>query len=1081
MDPFLSQKNYPAMLMLPKAPSLVSALLTGVCALTYATDPGSRPEWKDIGTIQVGTEAPRASFTPFPDRESALEHIFRPERSSLRYSLEGVWDFKLASSPHRAIADFHLPTFTPNSLRSYDTVGWGTIEVPSNWHMQGYGLPIYTNVRYPFPIENFAVPEQWNEVGHYRRSFSLPEDWAWEPGSDDKIFLHFAGVNSAFTVWVNGEKVGYSQGSRTPAEFDVSPFLQAGENLIAVQVIRWSDGSYLEDQDFWRLAGIFRDVYLWKSAPARLQNFNVIGDFDPDSGAGHFNLNAQLSDVATTLQVELIDPVSGALIHQATLRPSESKTVASDTTFDAIRPWSAESPNLYALVLSVVNADGEVAEVIAQKIGFRRVEIRDGIFYVNGAPIKLKGVNRHEHQADTGQVVGREAMLRDIALFKQFNINAVRTAHYPNDPEWYRLCDQYGIYVMDEANIETHEFGTGLLSNKVNMDPIWKEQHVDRMRRMIERDFNHPSIIIWSVGNESGDGDNTHAAYLWAKERDATRPVHYEGSTGFRSMRGISSDFNSVMYNPPSQVESELMDRFPDKPFIWCEYSHAMGNSNGNLYAYWDLIWAEPRIAGGFVWDWMDQGLKQPIPGGQKDAWGRDHFFAYGGYFEGHLGLWHDNNFCMNGLINSAQEPHPGLYALKYHHQPVKLVQSEQQAGAPVFTLTNRYDFTDPADVLELTWTLWTDDGVVSTGSQALPNLAPYASTEIRLPADAWTTEAGTESWLDVSFVTKQAADFLEAGFEVAYKQFKVGGQWTAPAVAAATGGEQLTVKEMGDHIRVAGQDWEMHFSREAQTLTSWVVDGKQLIERGPLPDFWRAPTDNDHGAGMSLRTPGRRLRLRDSIQWKEATESWKSKLTLEQSAEEVVLHFDGPLMQAKVNQSVTYTIRATGELEIIFDYAANEAMPMIPRVGMEWILPIEYDQIEWYGRGPQPTYEDRATERMGVYASDLMSNWVDFSTPQENANKIDLRWMKVTNPSGTGLQIFAHDTLSGNVSPWDKHTIEAPLYSWELPVPESVYLNVDHRQMGVGGDDSWRAIAYEPYRLTDSHYRYGYTVRPIR
>lgn len=1053
--------------------SICYHLLPALLCLSLVLSTGSasdRPEWHDPATIQTGTEAPRVSFTPFPDRSSALASIRQPEGSPWRSSLNGTWDFKLSSGLWNRELGFQQP--------DHKLFNWTTIQVPGNWHTQGFGLPIYTNSTYPFPIEDYAVPTQWNEVGHYRKLFTLPAHWNWTEDSDAPVFLHFAGVNSAFTLWINGEKVGYSEGSRTPAEFNISKFLRPGENLIAVEVLRWSDASYLEDQDFWRLAGIFRDVYLWTSAPARTENFNVLADYDPASGNGLFTLEAQLSPAAQALGVEILDPQSGENIFEQRLKPDAAGTLQFDTPLGDILPWSAEDPQLYALVLTAYDASGAATEVVASEIGFRRVEIRDAVLLLNGRPIILKGVNRHEHHADHGHYLTREDMLRDIALFKQYNINAVRTSHYPNDPEWYRLCDQYGIYVMDEANIETHGFGNKLYS-PINMDPQWQAPHVDRMRRMIERDFNHPSIILWSVGNESGDGDNTHAAYLWAKARDTSRPVHYEGATGVRESRGLSSDLYSVMYRSVARLLPNFETTFPDKPFIWCEYSHAMGNSNGNLDAFWELIWNEPRFAGAFVWDWMDQGLRQPIPDGRVDAWGRRDFLAYGGWWENPLGVYNNDNFCMNGLVSADYQPRPGLLALKYYHQPAQFTWSAENPEH--LRITNRYDFTDLASVARLHWSIWTPEGRLLEGDLTLPSLAPGASSDVHLHG---VTEAlrkvmpDQEVWLDVQLLNKEEAPFVPTGHELAYAQFKLQGEWqlatgsTANAPIALSGNDEALI--------LSRDDWQMHFSASGQGLVKWTVAGRDLIEQGPRPDYWRAPTDNDHGAGLT-RFDRPDKHLVPSILWRSAADTWQPTLKVEERPGTVVLHYASPLLDGRAYQEITYTVTADGAIDLDFHYRTEETLPRLLRVGTQWRLPLAMDQFTWYGRGPEPTYSDRKVARMGTYSSDLLSDWIDYSRPQENGNKVDVRWFQIANEAGFGLRFEGAQPLSVNPLPWNAQTLHAMDYSWQLPAPEAVWLNIDLAQMGVGGDSSWGAIAHPPYRLEAKNYRYQFRVTPLR
>ncbi len=1028
-----------------------------------------RPEWDNPAVIQVNAEPPHATFIPCGDRASALAHLDDPKRSSRYHSLSGRWAFHLSASPAERPVDFHRTDFSDQS--------WDRLAVPGNWETSGYGVPIYTNINYPFPIGDFRAPHSWNQVGSYRRTFELPESWAWSPRSADPVFLHFEGVDSAFYVWINGQKVGYSQGSRTPAEFNVAPYLRAGRNLIAVEVYRWSDASYLEDQDFWRLSGIYRDVYLWKSTPIRLQNFQATADYDAATGRGRLNLRATATGQAV-IRAELLDPLSQRTLAAQDLRPGADGARVAELALEQIRPWSAEHPDLYPLLLTVRDAAGHEQEVIAQRIGFRRVEIKDAIFLVNGTPIKLKGVNRHEHHPDTGHTVSRESMVRDITLMKRHNINAVRTSHYPNVTEWYQLCDRFGLYLIDEANLETHGFGRGR-DNAINHHPDWREPHVDRMRRMVERDLNHPSIVMWSVGNESGDGPNTSACYQWAVQRDPSRIVHYENST-HPPGRGDATDIISRMYLQAAEFD-EVMARWPQKPMMLAEYVHAMGNSNGNLDAYWEKIWATPRIAGAFVWDWIDQGLRQPIPYGMKDPWGRPDFFAYGGWWEERAAISNDNNFCMNGLISADGTVHPGLRALKHLQQPVKAALVP--GATPRLSLTNRYDFNNLADELVLQWTLTEEGRVLRRGTLALPSVAPRQTAELALPAEAWVTSPNRETWLNLFFQTRQAGPWWAQGYELAWQQFKVGGTWTPPTSAGPAGTVQS--REGKGTFEVSGPDWEISFDRARMTPTRWTVKGEQLIQRGPVPDFWRAPTDNDRGAGLAASgRPKKQAHqvLTDSSLWETAGAGWTSTSARMTPAADgsVRVAFDGKILQGRARVAITYTVDARGRLTVDFAYSTAAELPLIPRVGTEWILPAEFNRLTWYGPGPDPTYADRRFAPIGVYETTTLGNWFDYSKPQENGNKADVRWLQLTRPDGFGLRILGDGLLSCNALPFTKQEIQRVDYSWQLPPPGPVMLNVDHRQMGVGGDNSWGLICLSPYRLQEQKYQYRYFVEPI-
>ena len=981
-------------------------------------------------------------------------------------TLSGEWAFKWSASPGERPVDFYRTDF--------EVSGWDRIPVPSNWQMEGYGIPIYTNVKYPFPKDDFRAPQDWNPVGSYRRTFTVPEGW--DRGTGNRIFLHFEGVDSAFYVWINGRQVGYSQGSRTPAEFDVSDFLIPGTNQIAVEVYRWSDASFLEDQDFWRLSGIFRDVYLWTAKPVRLQNFQAIADYDPMTGQGVLDLEVALSDGASVL-AELLDE-GNAVLATGTLKETKG-SAATTIALESVQPWSAEKPNLYTLVLSISDSSGNIQEAVAQRIGFRRVEIVDSQLRVNGVAVKLKGVNRHEHHPDTGHVVDRESMLRDIRLLKRNNFNAVRTSHYPNVPEWYSLCDIHGIYIMDEGNLETHGFGR-IGRNAINDHPDWREPHVDRVRRMVERDINYPSVIIWSVGNEAGDGPNTEACHDWIVQRDPTRPVHYENAT-HADAKGRGTDMISRMYPLAIDLEDIMEYWGGDRPLVLCEYTHAMGNSNGSLDAYWDKIWNNPRIAGAFVWDWMDQGLRQPIPADARDPWGRSDFFAYGGWWEDPLEIWNDNNFCMNGLIAADWSPHPGLRALKYVQQPVRV---ELSGDGTRITIHNRYDFTDLSDVLDLHWELSQEGEILRRGMLELPSIEPGAHAVLQLPEQARIENPGKETWLNLSFTTLDESPWWNRSHELAYAQFPAGGTWSIPPATAS--GEPVKVERIHGSVTLTGFDWKIAFSTSEGSMTSWTVGGRERVKIGALPDFWRAATDNDRGAGLYLNRRGgdqAGKKLYDSNNWQFAAASWKpGEPSVEMMPDDNVrIRFSGRVQGENAQLSVVYTVAPSGRVEVKYTLGAQRNLPFIPRVGTAWHLPVEYQNIRWYGRGPEPTYADRRFEPVGVYASTVMDNWVDYSAPQENGNKVDVRWLEITDASGAGLRVLGARPLSCNVLPYTTEEIQDKPYSWLLPMPSRTVLNVDFAQMGVGGDNSWGATALPEYLLDSHWYSFAYIIEPVR
>ncbi|MEM9327097.1 MAG: glycoside hydrolase family 2 TIM barrel-domain containing protein [Bacteroidota bacterium] len=1044
-------------------------LFLSLCAVMVLLTTSAQ-EWRDPSVIQVNTEPPRTSYIPFASKEAALASVDQPKQSSRYFSLAGTWRFNWSPNPEARPKEFY-------GTEVYDG-GWSEIDVPGNWQVQGFGLPIYTNVLYPFDASTLTPPEDWNPVGSYRKTFTLPPNWSWSPGTDKQIFLHFEGVDAGFYLWVNGEKVGYSQGSRTPAEFNISSFLQPGENLIAVEVYRYTDGSLLEDQDFWRLSGIYRDAYLWMAGPANINDLEILADYDPTSRAGSLsvdvNVGSKMSLAGYQVSAELRN-AQGSVMASA---PASNVSSDGQWTWTAnvsnAQPWSAESPYLYTLVTTLATSEGKVLEVVPQRVGFRRVEIENATLLVNGVPVKLKGVNRHEHHPATGHVVDEASMIKDIAMMKRYNINAVRTSHYPNLPAWYDLCDRYGLYVMDEANLETHGFGTRG-QNQLNESPAWKTPHINRTERMIERDFNHPSIIMWSAGNESGDGPNTKACADWARERDPSRPFHYENAS-VGDFDGKGTDVISHMYLQAKDFGTEL-GKWPEKPLLLCEYTHAMGNSNGNLDAYWDEAWSNPRIAGMFVWDWMDQGLEQAVPYGKADPWGRGTFMAYGGWWEDRASVYHDNNFCMNGLLDADWNASPGLVALKHMQQPVR----SEVAGSNLIVY-NRYDFIDVEGLIDIVWSVTEEGNEVASGTIPLPSIVARGSRTLPLPA-GMPTPGSKEMWLNLSYQAAQNTPFFDAGYELGWNQFKLGGEWSLPALPEVKA-KPLGVSVDAAEVTVTGRNWEIVLNREKGSIKSWRYGRTYFIKEGGQPDFWRAPIDNDRGAGMGANPilwAGRGA-LSESTMWQRAGSSWDPDLpdVEDQADGSVLLTFNGPILQGQANLKISYLVSTAGTVTVDYAYSTTASLPLIPRVGTAWEMPPAFDQIKWYGPGPSPTYADRNFERVGVYNTSVMDNWVDYARPQENGNKAETRWFTVSNAQGQGLQFVSEGMLSVNALPYSKREISAVDYSWQLPKSKGTYINIDHAQLGIGGDNSWGLICLPEYRLNAKAYSYSFEVRPV-
>jgi beta-galactosidase len=873
----------------------------------------------------------------------------------------------------------------------------------------------------------------------------------------------------------------------------VTRFLQPGQNLLAVEVYRWSDGSYLEDQDMFRLSGIFRDVYLWSTAPAHIRDFEVRTELDADYGDGVLRTslvvqNSGRAGAAVSAILQLLDADGREVCSSAsrTVRVARGagQRVQIAAAVRGVRRWSSETPYLYTQLLTLKDAAGRVLEVIPSRVGFRAVEIKGGRLLINGQAILIKGVNRHEHSPDQGHHVERSWMVRDIELMKQNNINAVRTSHYPNDPEWYALCDEYGLYVMDEANVESHGFGLGP-ENRLANDPAWLPAHLDRITRMVERDKNHASIIIWSLGNEAGDGPNLEAGYKWVKQRDPSRPVHYQGSTRHG---GSNSDINSFMYPTPADVVERAKQR-PAMPLVICEYSHAMGNSNGGLKEYWDIFYSGTNAQGALVWDWVDQGIRQPIPASsRRQGDSRTSFFAYGGFWEDRTGIHNDSNFCQNGLVGADRTPHPGLSAIKYVYRYLHAAPLDLAAGT--ISVKSWFDEINPKDLIAGTWEVLANGRVIAAGPMPELDLAPRQQKTVALGLPILQAEPGVEYFLNVSFALKRETAWAKRGFEIGWEQWPLPlppVPATSPAVSDVPAPSwPLWIAEDGTLVRITGREFALVFDRLNGLITSYSYRGRKLLERGPVPDFWRAPTDNDAGAWKSLGNAARADPALDIVAWRTAGSGWKVKDVQVKRVDEtsVLITVEADLPRVGASYAETYEIQGNGEVVVGSSYKPGPGpAAMMPRFGMGLVVSPGLERMSWYGRGPAATYSDRAFERVGLYSSTVGKEWVEYARPQENGNKTDVRWVELTGDDGFGLRAEGMPVLSVAAHHVSASDIEQAAYSYELPVRSQIYLNLDMAQMGVGGIDSWTRLAYpmEPYRIAGNRpHEYKFRLVPV-
>lgn len=1007
-------------------------------------------DWENPEMIGQNKEPPNATMTAYPDIESAM----KGERfdSPWYRSLNGKWKFHWSPCPAGRPSGFYKNEFDDSS--------WDELHVPSNWQLEGYGFPIYLDSEYPFgePDPPF-IPHDNNPVGSYRRTFRIPDAW-----EGRQVFIHFDGVESAFYIWINGRKVGYSQGSRTPAVFNITPYIKAGDNLLAAEVYRWSDGTYLECQDFWRLSGIFRNVFIYARNAVHVRDFWIRTDLDDKYRNAIletevFLRNDSVEDRVCTVEMRLLDG-GGRIVFN---RESETqavegggqKTISLSRFVEQPALWSAETPSLYTCLLTLKDRGGEVIEVIPCHTGFREVEIRDGQLLVNGIPVLLKGVNRHEHDPDRGHTVSSASMIRDVCLMKRYNINAVRTSHYPDVPQWYDLCDRYGLYVIDEANIESH--GMGYAPDRtLGNNPDWEKAHLDRTIRMVERDKNHPSVIIWSLGNEAGDGCCFMATSEWIHGRDPTRPVQYEGA-GERS----HTDIFCPMYPSVEEIVTYAQTH-SDRPLIMCEYDHAMGNSVGNLFEYWDAIHSYDALQGGFIWDWVDQGFRRFSEEG-------DMFLAYGGGF-GPSDVPSDSNFCMNGLVSADRKPYPSLDEVKKIYQSVEIGAVDLEQGK--IRVRNGFDFAS-LGFLAGFWMFRSDGSLLQQGQLPHLDLRPGEEQELIIPYDMPVPEPGTEYQLEISFRLRESHSWADRDHEVAWEQFRIPVEAPGPAVAAGTM-PRIDIDQDRSAVRLSGDGFQLVFDRHRGTISSLLYRGVEFIREGPVPDFWRAPTDNDRGNGMPERC----------AVWRSAGEEWEVvKTEIERLYPSAVrLTADGRLPSVDGEMAVSYTVFGSGDilLDVAFETGRND-WPEMPRFGMRLKLPAEFDAFSWYGRGPQETHWDRKRgARVGVYSGSVGEQFVDYPKPQENGNKTDVRWAALTNRHGAGLLAVGMPLLSVGARHFTDQDLERAEYSHRLKRRDFIVLHLDDKQMGVGGEDSWGAMPYPQYLLTDCKYAYRFRLKPF-
>jgi len=1006
-------------------------------------------DWENLQVLHRNREAAHATLMPFPDEASAL--IGNRNHSPWCKLLNGEWEFDYFESASFVPDDLGKGLSFPGSME--------TLLVPSCWQMHGYGTPNYTNSAYPFPIDPPRVPNE-NPVGVYRRRFIVSEDW-----DGMQVFLHFEGVDSAFYVWVNGEPVGYSQGAHLPSEFNVTQYLCADENLLVVQVFQWSDGSYLEDQDKWRLSGIFRDVFLMATPAVHLRDVFINTQLDGDYRNAALTLELTLSNPGNdpgklgALEAALVSPDGTDVLRQPlsegalAVDAKDDVVICAEITVDAPRLWNAEEPNLYRLVFTLEDQNGATIESQAFNVGFRQVQIRDQQLLINGNAVKLRGVNRHEFHPDLGHAVPLNPMVQDIVLMKQHNINCVRTAHYTDDPRWYDLCDRYGIYVIDEADLESHGFGYGPPDIPTKL-PEWKEAFVDRAVRMVERDKNHPSVILWSLGNESGYGPNHVAMADWIRARDPSRPIHYQGEEAEPEMPPVG-DVASTMYPTIERLENEGAKDDP-RPFLMCEYAHAMGNGPGNLKEYWGTIWAHRRLIGGCIWEWADHGIRVigELPDhcdcdcdsgcdcgcGPEDD---EEWFAYGGDFGDKP---NDGNFCIDGLCFPDRVPHTGLTEYKKILEPVVCEAVDLESGR--IGLRNTQDFADLSHLL-CHWEIREEKTLLQSGHLALPETPARQTSEITIPCSPPKgLTAGAERWLNLSFRLTHATQWADAGFELAWAQFQLPTRRNAHPPSTVCRTRPTTSDESDDGLIVTGDDFELVFDQTCGRLTEWTFHGVELLLDGPEFQVWRAPTDNDVHIADERRAAGLdRLQPRLNSFTFRRDDSGVIRVETETT-------LAAPSLRPVLVCYASYTIYATGDVVLETRFVPQRELPALPRLGVRLRLPEDMDQFKWYGRGPHESYIDRKeSARIGVYSGTVDDQFVNYVRPQENGNKTDVRWATITNLLGVGLRVEGMPTFEVSAHHFTAEHLTAANHTYDLVPRDETVLNLDYRHGGLGSN----------------------------
>ena len=1017
-----------------------------------------KPEWENPEIFQINREEPTATFYSYKSSSEALVNDDW-KNSSYYKSLNGKWHFNYSNDIKSRPKKFYE--------NNYDFSNWDLLEIPSNWELKGYGIPFYTNIKYMFPANPPFIPHDQNNNGSFIKLFDIPAEW-----SGKEIYLHFEGVSGAMYIWINGKKVGYSEGSKTPAEFKITDYLVKGQNKLSVQVMRWSDASYMEDQDFWRLSGIERDVYLFAQNNISLKDFKVKTDLINQFKDGDFKLDLEINNnsskkAASKAIVKILDNSKEIYNEERNLGLDPGiNNISFEKLIPDVKHWSAETPNLYDLLIEIKGKEIQATKI---RIGFRNLEIKNNQFLVNGVPILMKGVNLHDHHEKNGHVVTEDLLIKDLELMKKNNINSIRCSHYPKNPFFYRMCDKYGFYVIDEANIETHGMGTtnqGLEFSPKKQEihpaytPQWKEMHLDRTKRMYERDKNYPSIVIWSLGNEAGNGENLFSTYEWLKNIDNSRPVQYEGATKYSN-----TDIQAPMY-PTIEEMKDYAENNPTRPLILCEYAHAMGNSVGNLQEYWDLIENYDIMQGGFIWDWVDQGL---LTYNDKD----EEFWAYGGDLGGE-NYQNDKNFCNNGLVNPDRSIHPSLKEVKKVYQSIKF--NFESIENKEILISNKYDFKNLKEFY-FEWELLKNGKQISKGTINEFELAPNKSKIIKI--DFPEIYDVDEYHLNIYAKKKSYGNLIPKDHTVAYNQFFLGGKRINNKTSLDNSNNAIKVSQNKKTLDLFGEGFKISFNKENGRLTEINYGNENIILQGIKPNFWRAPIDNDYGFLMPFK-----LKVWKQASKKQNFESIKIK-NLKRQGVEVKTNYYLPDVKAFVD--ITYSIKINGRINIKTSLSGiSEKLPVLPLFGTNFIINKSYDNVVWYGRGPHENYQDRKTSSLvGIYNYKVSQMYFPYIRPQENGNRTDTRWLSLTNSEGNGIiiessNLFEFSSHHQYNDDFDGGDRKSQTHTYDIIKRPIVNLNINYKQMGVGGDDSWGKQPHDEYKIKPGNLSFNYSISPV-